>query len=129
MNYAKLKRHLLEQSTQPLVQKPMKDKGNSLQVMLSVSFNEILLGSIASFCLCILSFGMHVSVIVYCACLKVHNGEERRLTRAVDESATALLGAVGLLPGVTSAPLAHLLSSLHQAAATHTFTHKRCRQE
>lgn len=46
----------------------------------------------------------------------------------MDESAASLLGAVSLLPGVTSAPLAHLLSSLCQATATHTFTRESCRQ-
>lgn len=52
-----------------------------------------------------------------------------RLRSVMDESSASLLGAVSLLPGITSAPLAHLLSSLRQAAATHTFTHKSCRQE
>lgn len=66
-------------------------------------------------------------------CAKVNDGEERRLRCVRDESAASLLGAVRLLPGVTSTPLAHLLSSLRQAAATHTLTHthahKSCRQE
>lgn len=57
-----------------------------------------------------------------CMCVKVNDGEERRLRRVRDESAASLLGAVRLLPGVTSTPLAHLLSSLRQAAATHTHT-------
>lgn len=36
----------------------------------------------------------------------------------MDDSAASLLGAVSLLPGVTSAPL-----------ATHTVTHESCRRE
>lgn len=72
--------------------------------------------------LCILLFGVQVSLTVHDACLKVHNGEERRLTRVMDESATVLLGAVSLLPGVTAALLAHQPppGSCH----THTRTQK-----
>lgn len=47
------------------------------------------------------------------------------MRRVRDESAASLLGAVSLLPGVTSTPLAHLLSSLRQTASTHTHTHTK----
>ena len=69
-----------------------------------------------------LQYTVCVCVCVY-VCLKVHDGVERRLRCVRDESTASLLGAVSLLPGVTSTPLAHLLSSLRQTAAIHTHTH------
>lgn len=59
----------------------------------------------------------------------VHGAEERRLRCVRDERAASLLGAVSLLPGVTSTPLAHLLSILRQTAAAHAQHTKSCRQE
>ena len=76
-------------------------------------------------CACVSITVYSVLCVCVCVCLKLHDGEERRLRCVRDESTASLLGAVSLLPGVTSTPLAHLLSSLRQTAATLAHTRTR----